>query len=161
MLPTPTLFHWRTLMKGTSLLPPVVKGESSKSLEQWSWEFHQLGAFCYYNIFPWESISKIILPVARYRVYKTLPRHTCILSVVGSNKELKWHLVLLNSWLSSTTDYLAFSSEWYPPYMTGFLTAASCPWRDFYTHTHPSPPKNVQQSFVFCYNALDWSPISI
>ncbi len=39
----------------------------------------------------------------------------------------------------------------------GFLTAASCLGRDFYTPPLPPPPtpKNVQQSFVICFNASD------
>jgi len=32
-------------------------------------------------------------------------------------------------------------------YTNQFLTAASCPRKDFYTHT-PTPPKNLQQTFV-------------
>ncbi len=38
-----------------------------------------------------------------------------------------------------------------------FLTAASCPKRDFYTPTPPPTPtpKNVQQTFVFHYYAFN------
>ncbi len=106
------LSHWRTRLHCFHLLSPKVKAGKALGV------ILRVSTRCYlhYSTFPPDSIIQDHLPVARHSIQDPI-RHTCILSIVGTNKRYKTTPRLLYSWLLSTPVYLAFSSKSYPPYI--------------------------------------------